>query len=124
MALQPLTAGELRSRIRVEAEGKVPNGQGGFKSDWSPVVIVWAKKVPLRGDEMTRESVTRSVSFARFVIRPLQVLTTKHRLVEVRKSGDDYEVIGGPWDIKRIDDPYGRGDRLEIDCEWIMGATA
>ncbi|MYL99568.1 head-tail adaptor protein [Novosphingobium sp. FGD1] len=55
MALQPLTAGELRSRIRVEAESKVPNGQGGFTSDWSPVVIVWAKKVPLRGDEMTRE---------------------------------------------------------------------
>lgn len=123
MAMQPLTAGELRSRVRVEVEGRVPNGQGGFTTGWSPVVIVWAKKIPLRGDEMTRESITRSVSFARFVIRPLRALTTKHRLVEVRKVGAEYEIISGPWDIKRIDDPYGLGDRLEVDCEWIMGAT-
>lgn len=123
MAVQPLTSGELRSRVRIEAEERVPNGQGGFHTQWSPVATVWAKKVPLRGDEMTRESVTRSVSFARFVIRPLRAVTTKHRLVEVRKTRDAYDIIGGPWDIKRIDDPYGRGDRLEIDCEWIMGVT-
>jgi head-tail adaptor len=123
MAYQPLTAGELRSRLRVEVEARVPNGQGGFTTGWSPVVIVWAKKVPLRGDEMTRESITRSVSFARFVIRPLSALTVKHRLVEVKKKGSDYEVVSGPWDIKRIDDPFGRADRLEVDCEWIMGAT-
>lgn len=126
MAYKPLASGDLRSRVQIEVEGRVPNGQGGYTTGWAPIAqgpIVWAKKVPLRGDEMTRESIVRTVSFARFVIRHRTDLTTKHRLVEVRKAGDSYQVIGGPWDIKRVDDPYGRRDRLEVDCEWVMGVS-
>ncbi|WP_022681160.1 phage head closure protein [Sphingobium bisphenolivorans] len=121
MAFQPLRAGDLRTRIRIEIEGRVSNGQGGWTTAWSPVAVIWAKKVPLRGDEITRDSIQRAVSVTRFVIRHRSDVTAKHRIVEVKKVGDAYEVIGGPWNIRRIDDPYGRRDRLELDCEWQAG---
>ena len=123
MAYKPLASGDLRNRVRIEAEGRMPNGQGGFTTAWAPVAVVWAKKVPLRGDEITRDSVQRAVSYSRFIIRFRDDVTVKHRLVEVKKSGDDYVVTGGPWDIRRVDDPFGRRDRLELDCEWLMGVS-
>lgn len=126
MAFRPLKAGEMRSRIRIEVQTRVPNGQGGSTTGWAPIAstpVVSAKKIPLRGDETTKDSIQRSVSIARFVIRHRSDITSKHRLVEVRKIGSVYEAIGGPWDIKRVDDPYGRRDRLELDCEWVMGES-
>lgn len=124
MAVKPLAAGEMGSRIRIEVQGRIPNGQGGFTTGWAPLAktpIVWAKKIPLRGDESTVDSIRRSVSVARFLIRHRTDLTTQHRLIEVKKVGDTYEQVGGPWDIKRVDDPFGHRDRLEVDCEWVMG---
>lgn len=126
MAYKPIAAGELRNRIRIEVMTRTPNGQGGSTTGWAPIAdrpILWAKKIPLRGNEVVVESIQRSASFARFLIRHRSDITTKHRLVEVKKVDDAYEVVGGPWNIRRVDDPFGRRDRLELDCEWVMGAS-
>lgn len=126
MAWAPLRAGDMRSRVRIEAATRVSNGQGGYDTVWSPVAttpIVSAQKVPLRGDEITRDSIVRSVSVARFIIRHRGDISTGLRLFEVRIVGGTYEDIGGPWNIKRADDPFGRRDRLELDCEWISGLS-
>ena len=126
MAWAPLKYGDLRSRIRFEAMSRVSNGQGGSDSVWSPInvtPVVSAQKIPLRGDEITRDSIVRSVSVTRFVIRHRGDITTGHRLFEVRMVGGEYVDVGGPWNIKRVDDPHGRRDRLELDCEWIQGLT-
>lgn len=109
MAYKPLAAGDLNTRIRIEAETRTPNGQGGYTTNWSKVATVMAKKIPLRGDEVTRDSLTRAVSSARFVIRFRSDVTPLHRLVEI---------AGGKiWNVRSVDDPFGRRDRVELNCE-------
>ncbi|MDX3908419.1 MAG: phage head closure protein [Sphingobium sp.] len=107
--MKPLASEELRLRVRIEAETRGPNGRGGFTTAWTPLVAVWAKKVPLRGDEITRESIVRSVSTARFIIRYRADVSPLHRIVELRS--------GRIWNIRSSDDPYGNRDRLELTAE-------
>lgn len=109
MAYKPLQASRLRTLVRIEYEKLTDNGRGGRKTKWMPLTKAWAEKIPMRGDEVLQDSVQRSVSTARFVIRHHDGVTTKHRLVE--------DASGKMWDIKVIDDPYGRRDRLELTCE-------
>mgnify|MGYP003633112000 CR=1 FL=1 len=109
MAWTPLKAGELRSRITIQHEVRESNGQGGWVTAWTPVATVSAKKIPLRGDEISRDNIQRSVSKARFVIRFRNDISTKHRLIEIGTNKI--------WNIRNVDDPYGRGDRVELDCE-------
>ena len=126
MAWAPLNVGNMRSRIRIEAMSRVSNGQGGSDTVWAPIAatpVMSAQKIPLRGDEITRDSIVRSVSVTRFIIRHRGDIGVGHRLFEVRNIGGTYEDIGGPWNIKRVDDPFGRRDRLELDCEWIAGLS-
>lgn len=104
----PLDAGSLDRRVRIEAEGRVSNGQGGFITGWTEFKTVWARKRPLRGDETVRESIVRSVSVARFTIRYRAGVTTKHRLVE--KDGTI-------WNIRSVDDPNGGREQLDMVCE-------
>ncbi|QUT04839.1 phage head closure protein [Sphingobium phenoxybenzoativorans] len=85
------------------------NGQGGHSKVWTPLAEIWSEKIPMRGDEVLRDNVLRSTSTARFVIRYRDDVTTKHRLVE--------KVSGKIWNIRAIDDPYGRSDRNELTCE-------
>mgnify|MGYP001037484409 CR=1 FL=1 len=117
MAWKPLDPRRMRNRIRIEQEQRTPNGQGGFSNSWQPLATLWAQKIPLRGDEIVRDGITRAVSMARFVIRHREDLQESFRLVEVRRVAGADQVIGTPWDIRRIDDPYGQRDRLELVCE-------
>ena len=109
MAWTPLKAGELRSRITIQQELRESNGQGGWETAWAPVATMSAKKIPLRGDEISRDNIQRSVSKARFVIRFRNDISTKHRLIEIG--------TGKVWNVRSIDDPFGRRDRVELDCE-------
>lgn len=109
MAFRPLAAGELGCRVRVEQEVRTPNGQGGYTTEWMPIATLWAKKVPMRGDEALRDNVVRSTSTARFIIRFRRDVTPLHRLVEIAD--------GKQWNIRAVDDPYGKRDRLELTCE-------
>lgn len=109
MAWSPLKAGDLRTRISVEHEVRQPNGQGGWTTAWVELFPAFAKKVPLRGDEISRDNMKRSVSTARFIIRYREDVTTKHRLIE--------QASGKTWNIRSIDDPFSRRDRVELDCE-------
>ena len=109
MAWTPLNSRELRLLCFIEAETRTPNGQGGFTTGWTKLADAWAKKVPLRGNEVLQDGVLRTTSVTRFVIRFRTDVTTKHRLVE--------KASGTVWNIRRVEDPYGRRDRLELDCE-------
>lgn len=102
-----LAAGRLNLRFRIEQEARVANGQGGFTTSWSAVATVWGSKRPLRGDETVRESIIRSTAMARVTIRYRADVTTKHRLVEGATI----------WNIRSVDDPDGRRERLEMLCE-------
>lgn len=104
----PLDAGSLDRRVRIEVEGRVPNGQGGFTTAWQELKTVWARKRPLRGDETVREGIVRSTAFARFTIRYRAGVTTKHRLVEKN---------GTIWNIRSADDPNGSREQLDMVCE-------
>tara|TARA_R110000782_G_scaffold17953_1_gene49856 strand:- start:76 stop:414 length:339 start_codon:yes stop_codon:yes gene_type:complete len=112
--MERLRSSELKHRIRIEAETREPNGQGGYTKGWAPHVSLWAKKIPLRGDEVTKDSIVRAVSTARFAIRHRSDITPLHRLVEVRS--------GRVWNIRSADDPYGNRDRLEIVAETGLAA--
>lgn len=109
MAWQPLRAGELRCELEIQAEVRSPNGQGGFTTLWSKTGDTRAKKIPLRGNEVLETGIVRSISTARFLIRPRKGLTTKHRLIE--------KASGTIWNVRRIEDPYGRRDQLHLDCD-------
>ena len=47
-----MTAGALRSRIRLERRVRVPDGAGGSTDAWTPVAVVWANVSPLTGREL------------------------------------------------------------------------
>jgi head-tail adaptor len=60
-----MQAGRLRERVTIEAETRVPNGQGGYATDWAPLPTaptVWAEVIGLNGGEGIRAGVERSVS--------------------------------------------------------------
>lgn len=99
----------LRCRVRVEAETRTSNGQGGYVTSWALFGKRWAQKIPLRGDEDPQAGGVRTISTARFVIHNMPGLTTQHRLVEAN--------AGTIWNIRAVMDPDGMGDRLELTCE-------
>lgn len=110
MAWKPLQAGNLRTRVRIEAETRSPNGQGGFTTAWTPIgAPVFAEKIPMQGDEVLRETIVNATKKARFVIRFRTDVTPAHRLVEV--------IAGTVWNIRAVDDPYDMRDRLWLAAE-------
>lgn len=104
-----LDAGSLDLRVRIEAETRVSNGQGGHVTQWALVKEVWSRKRPLRGDETVREGIIRATASARFTIRYRAGVTTEHRLVEKR--------AGTVWNIRSADDPDGGREQLDLVCE-------
>lgn len=102
-----LKAGDLNRGIMLQIPTRTPNGRGGFTKGWSDPVTVWAKMVPLRGDEALQHSLLHK--------RQLWRVTIRYRAgvdVECRAT---YQ--GETLAITACEDPDGRRERLEMTCE-------
>jgi head-tail adaptor len=88
-----MESARLRDRLTVEVEARVPNGQGGWKTDWATVSgadSVPAEIVAMSGDEALRLGVERSTQTYRIRIRRRKSLdlTPKNRLKWKSSTGE------------------------------------
>jgi SPP1 family predicted phage head-tail adaptor len=78
-----IRAGELRSRLVLQAKTEAGDGQGGTTKTWAAVATVWAKKVPADMSGDTTEA-DQTVSRRRHVvtIRRRAGVTSAMRLLD------------------------------------------
>jgi SPP1 family predicted phage head-tail adaptor len=108
MAYTPLRAADLNQQIDIEQEDAVDNGRGGRTKVWQLLEAdVWAGLVPLRGGEALTLNIQRTTQLWRVTLRYREDVTTKMRL----RQGATI------FNIRTCVDPYGRRDRIVMDCE-------
>lgn len=72
-------AGQLRSRLVLEAPVEAPNGQGGFIRTYQPVATIWASlEARAHREVMAGDALRRSISH-RIRMRPGADLSVRHR---------------------------------------------
>jgi SPP1 family predicted phage head-tail adaptor len=77
-----MRAGALRERVAIEAETRVANGQGGWKTGWSAIArAVPAEIIALSGDEALRLNIERSTAQYRVRIRKRSNVDPEKRLI-------------------------------------------
>lgn len=79
-----MNAGDLDQRVRIQAETRTPNGQGGYTTTWMDVTApatVWANVVGLSGAETVNSTVERAVTRWRVTMRRNDRVTPRHRLL-------------------------------------------
>jgi SPP1 family predicted phage head-tail adaptor len=107
--------GRLNKRVLIEAEGRTPNGQGGWVTAWAALPArpnVWAEIIGLSGDEALKAGVERSIQQWRVTILSRDDVTTGHRLTH----------RGQVFDIKSAMPDPKADDAMLLICE--TGATA
>lgn len=72
--------GDMRERVQLQQEARVPNGQGGFVRGWETVASLFAAIDGQSGQEAMTAGVERSVTRWRVTIRAAGA-TPKNRLV-------------------------------------------
>lgn len=72
--------GDMRERVQLQAEARVPNGQGGFVRGWAKVADLYAAIDGQSGQEAMTAGVERSVTRWRIKIRDAKA-TPKNRLI-------------------------------------------
>jgi SPP1 family predicted phage head-tail adaptor len=103
--------GNMRERVRLEGEARVPNGQGGYTRGWVKVADLNAAIEGQSGQEAMTASVERSVTRWRVTIRDAKA-TPKQRMI----WGEIVLDI-----VSAMPDPKNRGFQLLL-CE--SGAVA
>ena len=100
-----VTAGELDQRIVIEAVIEGTGPYGGVETVWSEFASVWARVIPLRGDESFEAARTNAVRVIKVKLRWLDGVRTTMRLVW----------RGETYDIADVDESGRRKGEL-----WLM----
>lgn len=100
-------AGDLRERVKIQAETETPNDSGGGEPSWSDVATVWAQILPVRGDEQIEAQRTESVVLWYVTIRYRAGVTAANKLVWK----------GQGMNIRAVVDPDGRRTWLRLTAE-------
>lgn len=99
-----MEAGLLNRRVTVQRKSAARDEFGGLSDTWEDVVTVWARVVPLRGQELFRAQQTIAENTHNFYIRYRTDLDTAMRLV--------YQ--GLPFNILSLTDVDDRRRELQI----------
>lgn len=102
--------GNMRERVQLQREARVPNGQGGFVTGWEAVQNLRAEIFGQSGQEAMTAGVERSITRWRVTIREAKA-TPKNRLIWNSKDGDIVMDI-----VTAMPDPKNRGFQLLL-CE-------
>lgn len=110
-----LAAGALRHRLSIRRVQEVPNGKGGFKSDWSEIAKVSAEVTGLDGRESVMDQVLQSISVYRIRIRWRSDVRVADQL-RTKGAAFGYDDKGIPRDlnIRSAVDPDGHREQLVI----------
>lgn len=86
-----MEAARLRDRVTIEALVDVPNGQGGFKAEWTAFAKAEPAQVtPIGGEEGLRNAIEQATTSYRVRIRRRASLTVRpeHRLKWTSSAGE------------------------------------
>ncbi len=100
-------AGQLRTRLTLQAPNETADGQGGLVRSYKDVADVWAQISLLASRESIAADSDGAITRAKIVVRSPLAFTLQHRFVE-----DD--------DIYRITGYRDDGVWIEIDAELRM----
>ena len=100
--------GDLRCRVTFQRQQKVPDGRGGWTTQWVDDVTVWAAVTGLRPYERIVAQQTQSAATHQVIIRYRKGITADMRLVHDGR----YLYLQGP-----PIDPDGRRRWLQLLCE-------
>lgn len=75
-----IRAGELTSRVTIQAETQAMNDGGEWVTTWAPVATVWAKLWAKSGQERQMARTNQAVVSHGVLMRAYSGLTTTHRL--------------------------------------------
>jgi head-tail adaptor len=121
-----LAAGQLRHRLSIRRVQEVPNGKGGFKSDWSEITNgkVSAEVTGLDGRESVMDQALQGISVYRIRIRWRPDVRTSDQL-RTKGSAFGYDDKGVPRDlnIRSAVDPDGRREQLVIIADTASTRT-
>jgi head-tail adaptor len=117
-----LRAGDLRHRLIVRRASEIPNGKGGYASDWSDIATVSAEVTGLDGPTprpAARETVVdhalKGIAVYQVRIRWRDDLRTSDQLRATGSSfGFDEDGRKRDVNIRSINDPDGRREQLVI----------
>lgn len=99
-----MESGLLNRRITFQRKSATRDEFGGLSDNWSDVVTVWARVVPLRGQELFVAQQTIAENTHNFYIRYRTDVTSAMRIV--------YQ--GLPFDILSLTDVEDRRRELQI----------
>ncbi len=105
-----MRAGLLDQRIRIERKQRVADGIGGWSETWSVVDTVWARAMPLRGDEQVAAQQVEARTVIKFQVRYMSGISTSDRLVW--ESNDDRL-----FNIRAIEDGGSRRSDMWVTAE-------
>jgi len=103
-----LRAGLLDRSVEIQVAAESAGTAGEVSRVWSMVTKVWAQVIPMPGREVFRSDRDVAVRTARFIMRYVDGITAKHRLV----------YAGDYWNVLSVGE-IGRKEGLEILAEVV-----
>lgn len=106
MAYEPSAnlARRINRRITIRQPRDVPDGHGGFTTEWQDIATVWAEVISQNGREAVIASALQGVSSYRITIRWRSGVSPEQQI--------DYD--GKTLNIRSADDPDGKRTALVI----------
>jgi SPP1 family predicted phage head-tail adaptor len=103
--------GELRHKITIEAVQEVQDENGVISEDWTTFLEEQAQVMPLAGTEAIRAKQIDASLDHRIRLRYRPGIRPKMRVRFQEPSG-----IVRYFDIRSVNNPYYRGEQLELMC--------
>lgn len=83
-----MNTGRRRHPVEIQLEGRVPDGAGGFRTEWATIATEWAAIDSVSGREFLGANQLQAASTSKVTIPYRDDLTTAHRLVYHGKKFD------------------------------------
>jgi head-tail adaptor len=113
--MPPLRAGNLRHELTVRRVSEIPNGKGGYKSDWGKVATANGEVTGLGGSESVIGQALQGISVFQIRIRWRQDIAVDDQLRPTGSCfGFDAEGNARDVNIRSIVDPDGKRQQLVI----------
>lgn len=94
-----MQSGELRHRLRIEAETRVNDGLGNFVASWTTVVpVTYGALWPVKGTEVVEGGRTMGVATHKLRIRFRKPFSSQWRVRDLF-GGTYYSIVGKPIDL-------------------------
>lgn len=109
-------AAALRTPVRIDSQGKTPDGDGGYILTWSTLFSARAERIDLSGGETLRAMQVTNTFLKRYKLRwpPSIPLDTTMRLVDLTDSAT--------YNIREISGPDQMYRWVTLTCEFIPGS--